>query len=126
MPDPTPEEPLATAQADLKKANEDLTVLRTRYTPPEKGEYKCELPKDGRLTGEHTKRTAALAAKLGLSQTLAPELITFLDAELKQRDETFLSDNGPDGSGWKKRTEEWQAQAVGHHEIGGTPEEHHG
>jgi hypothetical protein len=109
--------------AVLKTELDTLSALRARYTPPAEGKYELAIPdKDTALTLGHTEKTAALAAKLGLSNDLAKELVPFLDTTLKEQATRFAAENAVGGTAWKVRSKEWQAQILADTELGGTPE----
>lgn len=121
---PNDPQTLKDGEVAVTKADADaLNVFRERYTPPKDNKYELKLPeKDTKLTPAHAEKTAAVAAKLGLSNAAAADLLPFLDQTLQEYDAAFQKDNAPGGEAWKKRADEWNKAALADPEIGGTPE----
>jgi hypothetical protein len=117
--DQTPAGTLKEGEVAIPKTELDtLTELRTRYTPPAEGKYELKVPEKTVLTPDHVQRTTALAAKLGLSNELAGEIVPFLDNELSAAQEALLAANRPEGTAYKARVEAWQKAALEDPELG--------
>lgn len=105
----------ATAKAKAKVAEDAKKTAdeAAKNVVPEK--YKFVLPEKSLFNSAQMEKIAAFSKAQGFSQEKAQALV---DAQHSLMTE-FVTENGPGGSAWNKRLDEWEGQSLADPEVGG-------